>query len=283
MRGLRGGFTLVEVLLAFLVLMLGIVAVLSLFPVGMKLSQEMVETSTAALVAKNARGCMEAMDLADQIAGASGLNLGFPLPGTAGAFPKYFPGDMASLGNAFKAATDNGTVDPPIVTSIEDNQRMVDSTNPQFSWDARFDVIRGTHRLPPWSYGIPRGWTDEDIRGWIEKYFRMYSVQISVYRKYREVSQGSGTITVENAPIATDVNRKITCLLTLGGEPRDLAVGWYIRIPSERSDWYRVEKIEGRVLTLDREYAGDIGSKSGVIATDRLVGHFTTFLAAFND
>jgi Tfp pilus assembly protein PilV len=287
------GFTLVEVLLAFLVLMLGIIAVLSLFPVGMKLSQDMVQTSTAALVAKNVRGCMEATDLADVLTPMSGITPSI----TRNNFPCYFPGDMGGIANTFVAAISNNQVKPTITATIlnsgASNARVTDTANPLYSWDARFSVGQGGFRNPPWSFGIAGGWTIQDTNGWFDKYFRFYVVDISVYRSYQETGLGSGTIQLLNTPTANDANLIPTCELTLSTTPpADLEVGWFIRIPSDRSAWYRVEKITGKILTLDRMYAGpdgtpytadDAGSKSGIVATGSLVGSFTTFLAAYND
>lgn len=270
----RGGFTLVEVLLAFLVLMLGIIAVLSLFPVGMKLSKEMVETSTAALVAKNARGCMEATELADKIAGAP-MNFGFPRPGTSSNFPCYFPDDMSAATPTFLGALTNLTVVPNIVASINSFGQVVDTANRLYSWDARFDVGRGAIRTP-W------GWTEDEAQQWFGKYFRYYVVDISVYRNYEEVSlSGGGSIANVGGPTPTDANLVPVCQLTLNADPPvNLQVGWYIRVPNDHSDWYRIQKLNGRVLTLDRPYVHGTGSKGNIIATGSLVGHFTTFLAA---
>ncbi|HUW55706.1 MAG TPA: prepilin-type N-terminal cleavage/methylation domain-containing protein, partial [Planctomycetota bacterium] len=53
------GFSLVELLIAFFVLLVGILAVLVLFPLGLRESRTMVESSTAAFVARNARNLME--------------------------------------------------------------------------------------------------------------------------------------------------------------------------------------------------------------------------------
>ena len=293
MRSRHGGFTLVEVLLAFLILMLGIIGVLSLFPVGMKLSQNMVETSTAALVARNVRGCMEATNLADAITpkNSDGIPVMDPRK-----FPAYFPNDFDSgVVTAFLQAISNNTVQPPINSAIV-NGKVLDTANPNYSWDARFTLGQGAFRMPPWSYGDPNGWSESDVQGWFSKYFRYYVVQISVYRGqrgkgYTDIDLGSGSISgvvadMEEGPANPDLNLIPTCRLVLNGTPSaDLEVGWYIRVPNEKSDWYQIKDIDpdGRTLTLDRPYAGSSGGKSGIIATGGLVGHYTTFLAAYNE
>ena len=285
MRSRHGGFTLVEVLLAFLILMLGIIGVLSLFPVGMKLSQNMVETSTAALVARNVRGCMEATNLADAITpkNSDGIPVMDPRK-----FPAYFPNDFDSgLVTAFLQAISNDTVQPPINSAIV-NGKVLDTANPNYSWDARFTLGQGAFRMPPWSYGDPNGWSEADVQGWFSKYFRYYVVQISVYRGqrgkgYTDIDLGSGSINIIDED-PNDLNNKLICRLVLNTVSPDLEVGWYIRVPNEKSDWYQIKDIDpdGRTLTLDRPYAGSSGGKR-VIATGSLVGHYTTFLAAYNE
>ena len=53
------GFSLVELLIAFFVLLIGILAILVLFPLGLRESKTMVDASQASFVARNARGTME--------------------------------------------------------------------------------------------------------------------------------------------------------------------------------------------------------------------------------
>lgn len=285
----EAGFTLIEVLLAFLILMIGILAVLSLFPVGMKLSQDMVESSTAALVARNARGSMEATNLADKMVSTYNASGGFPRPGTSTNFPRYFPNPgNHNMADTFCAALTNTTVQPPINCYVK-NDKIVDTANPLYSWDARFSVGQG-------AYSFPWGWTQDEAQEWFSKYFRYYTVQISVYRGnrktgYEDVNLGGGSITgivadMEPGPGNPDLNIIPVCQLTLSSVSADLEVGWHIRIPGEQSDWYRIEEIDAdnnRILTLDRPYVGPSGAKTGIIATGSLVGHFTTFLAAGNE
>ena len=269
----RSAFTLVELLIAFLILMLGITAVLSMFPVGVSLSRDMVETSTAALVARNVRGCMEATNLADAL---TPLQNGIPNI-NRNAFPSYFPADMDnSLVNDFLESISNDTVQPPIQGS-RDGDRIIDTANPLYSWDARIDVGQGSHPLP-W------GFTQDEAHEWFSKYFRYYTVQISVYRNYKETQiPGGGSISIYDED-AQDINNAVICRLTLSGNvPSDIEVGYYVRFPDDRSAWYRIQEIDGNVLILDRAYAGDTGSKGNVIATGSLVGSFTTFLAAYNE
>ena len=277
----RGGFTLVEVLLAFIILMIGIIAVMALFPVGMKLSMDMVQTSTAALIAKNVRGCMEATDLADALAGSVGDTAGYT------GYPKYFPDDISAT--SFLTAITDTNVTPHIVASsflgnalvggavVTGTHNLVtDTSNSLYSWDARFDVGQGAIRIP-W------GWQASDAQNWFAKYWRYYVVDISVYRNYLEVPLGDGSITILNGPTASDANLIPTCELRLNVvPPMALAVGWYVRFVDARSDWYQIKKIDnsGRVLTLDRVYSG---AATHIIATGTLIGHYKTFLAAHND
>ena len=58
-RTQTNGFSLVELLIAFFVLLVGVLAVLVLFPLGLQESKTMVEASTAAFAARSARTLMQ--------------------------------------------------------------------------------------------------------------------------------------------------------------------------------------------------------------------------------
>lgn len=290
----RSGFTLIEILLAFAILLIGVLGVMALFPVGMRLSKKMTEESTAALVARNARGVMEATKLADAIS-PKDVN-GIPTGLKDGDWPhaRYFPQDFPQgIVTAFLNAISNSTMSPPIKGRLRaDGNGIVDTADEQYSWDARFDLGRGALRTPWLGNSAQDQANAETWRQEIfSKYFRYYAVQISVYRNYHKEDLPSGTVTVEPATgyVMSDPNRPLVCKLTLSSVlPAKVTQGWYIRVNEDRSDWYQIQKIDfpnpnNPVLYLDRVYAGATGAKTDIIATDRLLGEFTTLLAAYKD
>ncbi len=310
-RSRESGFSLVELLIAFFVLLIGILAILVLFPVGMRESKSMMEASMAAFVSRSARGLMEAQPFyytGDDINGdgqpdtrngfgtASLIQARYGPPWCAPwgphpdpthtpiNFPVMFPWDV--LGN------DNDPTFPIELRPDPDNagpahrDRVLEASNPQFSWDARFTVGRGISETPPANFGDmfnpPRpSFTLVDWQyqyyAWFSQYFKYYAVQISVYRNYREMLLPPGTIWTR-APLDTngnplysnnDPNRPLYSELALtiaptgpDGRPLDLMIGTAIRIRDDRSDWYRITAVTVTpghwTYKLDRPYAWKI-------------------------
>ena len=299
------GFSLVELLIAFFVLLVGILAVLVLFPLGLRESRTMVESSTAAFVARNARNLMEVHPFTysgnrQGNGTASMVQILFGPRGTKGniflgTFPAMFPADILGENEDSTFPKTQRPVDPN--TSSRD--RVVDFSNPQFSWEARFTVGGGPGLTLP-----PGGFTQADVDYWRMQYFNYYAVQISVYRNYEEITIGSGTVTVKPAKKSDgtdydpdDVNRPLYSELVLTSQPDlDLTVDSYIRVRDDKSDWYRVTAF--RVTTdpdrwtyrLDRPYARLVGflgqqmevsaTRNDVIGTNSLVESFTTLLGS---
>ncbi|HUV38443.1 MAG TPA: type II secretion system protein [Planctomycetota bacterium] len=276
----RKAFSLVELLIAFFVLLVGILAVLVLFPLGLKQSQKMVESSTASFVARNARALMESHPFGYHGGGNAKRGNGtatlvqlmfgprgvpgawvpantWNMPGTPGCpFPVMFPRDV--LGSA----ADTPDTFPPFrkeLRVLDPNtgtyDRITYEPNRQFTWDARFSVGRGPGEVPP-PGGRPNpnqpsqviAWTVEDIRYWWVQYYKYYAVQISIYRNYAEMGPWQATVRVlpgtksgGGAYDADDPNRPLKCEVDFAARPdRELMVGSYIRIRSTRSDWYKV-------------------------------------------
>ena len=76
------GFTLTEILIAVFILAIGLVGVLSLFPVGIQATKDVVETSNADAIARTAFATMECMNFIQSIAGdnAYSFSAGKPCP-----------------------------------------------------------------------------------------------------------------------------------------------------------------------------------------------------------
>ena len=314
-RRSRKGFSLVELLIAFFVLLVGILAVLVLFPLGLRQSNQMVEASTASFVGRNARALMEAHPFEYSNGGdsreghgtASIVQIKFGPRGTrnnitVGSFPVMFPRDV--LGDANDDATtfpafrkELRVLDPGTGTY----DRIIYEPNPQFTWDARFTIGRGPAARPNGSFQPPPGnFTSDDVVFWWVQYYRYYAVQIAVYRNYAIYGPYSGTIYVRPEKKsdgsdydADDPNRPLRSEFEFATTPdSDLGPGSHIRIRDHRSDWYEITetRYEGgkHIFRLDRPYAGlDIGtdivasaSVSDVIGTNSLVETFTTLLGS---
>ncbi len=308
-RPRQRAFSLVELLIAFFVLLIGILAILVLFPLGLRESNTMVDSSMASFIARNARASMEVQTFNYHGDGQAKLGYGtasliqarYGPKGSSGYlnnFPVMFPWDV--LGNNDDCSTfplSQRLVDPD--TSQRD--RVLDASKSQYSWDARFTIGGGPGLTPPpgFTFASDADWQAQYFY-WFSQYFKYYAVQISVYRNYKQIPIGGGTIWVRTAPKpgggsfdTNDPNRLLYSELVVSGQPNpDIIVGTAIRIRDDKSDWYRITAVgfQGGTWTfrLDRPYAGlNIGpnaeisaSKNDVIATNTLIESFTTMLGS---
>lgn len=313
-RSRHAGFSLVELLIAFFVLLVGILAILVLFPLGLRESKTMVDASMAAFAARNARNLMETQPFvydgdgqSDKIGhGTAGIvQIKFGPRGrwnsntnqadlTVGSFPVMFPWEVL-INNE-----DNGTFPlslRPLDCATSRRDRVLEATNKQYSWDARFSIGGGIGTITPPGFPEDTGSSQDKhyIEYWFTQYYRYYAVQISVYRNYKEIVVGAGTVTLKPADgyVDTDVNRPLYSELVLNSEPDpDIMVGTAIRVRDQKSDWYKITAMTYDsgcwTFRLDRPYAGlPIGTTSGVsgnfsdvVATNTLLQSFTTILGS---
>jgi hypothetical protein len=209
-----------------------------------------------------------------------------------------FPGDVI-LGD------DNNTTFPvelrPKDPATNLRDRVLDTSNPQFSWDARFTIGRGPSETPPAGFTDFSHWSEQRWV-WFSQYFKYYAVQISVYRNYKELPVGPATITLKvvsngTAYSANDPNRPLYSeIVVANAPPLDMMIGTAIRVrdsagrPFSFSDWYRITAVSftpGQwTFKLDRPFAGIDGNQTlpagmtvnDVIATNSLIDSFTTIL-----
>lgn len=144
-----GGFTLIEILLALIILMVGIAGVLSLFPVGIKNVRDSVEDTTASNLAQSLNAAMtEAMrrPAAGMVTvthdGFPDGRLSFPLPVTTLA-PETYPaaggGTDATL-EAYQLGTDPRVRDA--VGDIRSRPLGGDPSEPTQQYSFQFEVMK---------------------------------------------------------------------------------------------------------------------------------------------
>ncbi|MCE9584294.1 MAG: prepilin-type N-terminal cleavage/methylation domain-containing protein [Planctomycetes bacterium] len=152
-RGQRG-FTLIEILIAMVLLMIGIVGILSLFPVAIKNVQSSVEDSAASNLAQSLYGSMtEAMrrpvakDVTVTHDGLPGGRLTFTLPSSTGSvtlYPAPGAGTDPTL-EVYQLGTDSRTMAQ--VNDIRQSppsgwSRGGDPTEPTTQYSFQFEVSR---------------------------------------------------------------------------------------------------------------------------------------------
>lgn len=232
-RTRQGGFSLIELLISFVVLLVGVLSVMSLFPLGMRESKAMMESSSAAFVARAARGYMEAHPFiynpgnknANGTASIIQVMFG-PRAGVGGyrhdRFPIMFPEDVLGVDDCDYDPFSKDQRPEWGSSSNPSRPRIVDLDHPEYSWDARF-VLGGGPRcspygekwdedgkwvmfppksLPPtaahqYTPGDPENYFNyNDVWRWRIQYFNYYAVQISVYRNYEEVKPALSDVTI---------------------------------------------------------------------------------------
>ncbi|MFK7959436.1 MAG: prepilin-type N-terminal cleavage/methylation domain-containing protein [Phycisphaerales bacterium] len=114
-RGVRRGFSLVELLVAILILGVGVVSIAAILPAGISQQQKATDDAVGVVVARNAMGLLRSRLSAEQF--GVGYQT-FPIPAGATPFqgvgvnnlwPEYQTGDWGWVRPAFVPATPGGT------------------------------------------------------------------------------------------------------------------------------------------------------------------------------
>ncbi|NUN47332.1 MAG: prepilin-type N-terminal cleavage/methylation domain-containing protein [Candidatus Brocadiae bacterium] len=186
-RRSQSGFTLIEILIALVLLMVGIVGILSLFPVGIKNVNESVKDSNAANITQSLYGAVtEAMRRSDGLTAVvchDGLPLsgGIPmvsitLPSAVGASELYpdvgkgRPGTDTTL-EVYQMGTDTRTIN--VLNSVQNGVGAGgDPTDPLRQYSFQMEVSK-----PPESViVVDTAGTTTDLP--------LFSVRFVVYRSY---------------------------------------------------------------------------------------------------
>lgn len=183
------GFTLIEILIAMAILMIGIVGILSLFPVGIKNVSDSVEDSTAANVAQSLYNAMtEAMrrpnSTGSVVLAHDGLQLvgaqtyTFPLPASV-AVPTLHPapgmgtdGTLQTFQLGTDARTNNVLTD---ITAPPGWSAGGDPTEPLRQYSFQFEVQKPPEAIVPLGGGASTTVPLYQFRFLI---YRSYTVQV---------------------------------------------------------------------------------------------------------
>ncbi len=277
--GPAAGFTLVEILLALLILSVGLMGVLALFPLGIDATRISVESTRAATIARMAKA---ALTTATPGPGASDdktpfqriLETAWNAPNPANRIwhgPYYYGvfypdlNTVAQRPHVWPASVAPGA-DP---RDPGDNTMMVES---DYSWSM---VVLYPYGLGPTTTHF--GWDT------VKEAANMYVVQVTVYRSYR-TEAGSA-----------DVERDHIILDDVSGADQ-VQDGDYVRyldlnnLESTDGVWYRVEEIGvvgGRTtIKLDQRYWGfldtpDQDTNVAVQFSDKVIGTYTFLMSAY--
>ena len=253
----NAAFTLIEVLVAFLIMSVGLLGILVLFPVGIMASARSSNLSRSAVVARSAIS-----SLASQVtANDNTIIYNIYLYDIIDSPPKedgpwlYPQDDEVYNPDGDGDAINNG---PETVTCDEATA---------FSWNATVSQAVDA--------------SGSEIQG-------LYAVQIRVFRNFA-VMDGPGTVTF------TEDDKTVTGAVTNWVIGRELLVGQYIKCePAGAADtdadgfWYEISAINSDTeLVLRRPYYGDGDTNLGenfsgkdYVITKSLIAVYDTYLAA---
>lgn len=193
-RGERreGGFTLIEILLALVILLVGIVGVLGIFPVAIRNVNDSVEDSTASNLAQSLSAAVtEAMrrpvgeDVTVTHDGLPGGRLTFKLPDTL-LVPETHPapgGGTDGTLEVYQLGTDAAVASQ--VNHIRTNPAGGDPSEPTTQYSFRFEVMR------PLESEIVVDTAGTKTR------LPLYQFRFLIYRGYDGVAGGSASLVKE--------------------------------------------------------------------------------------
>ena len=268
-RSRSAGFTLVEILLALLILAVGLLGVLVLFPLGIDAARVSAETTRAATIARAARACLFEVN-------GSGSNVSTPfrrivddVTNNAAVGPWYLPYDDEIMDPDFDLNNTPG--DGP------QTQAVTDDPEAGYSWS--ITVAR------PYD---PDGAEPDYVLGELWRNEHAFIVQVAVYRNYA-VEQVDGTLDVDRS--GSDPDPAWTTMIVESvpaSVERTFKSGDYVRYLNFANStpgdgfWYQVDQIGGDKVKLLEKYWGrpqDSGTDR-LQFSDRVIGTYTFLLSA---
>ncbi len=267
------GFTLVEILLALLILSVGLLGVLALFPLGIDAARVSVETTRAATIARMAKAYLFEVN-------GSGADTYSPFQrilndvrSTTSPFygPWYLPTyDEVLDPDGESDTTDTDENGPEVQPVVRDGSDPTLVTLAEYSWSMTIAF--------PSSDADADDVPDYALLGEEEE---ILIVQVTVYRKFG-VTRGSGDLAHDSMVIEN---------VTPGGLLDSVRSGDYVRnldmtLPLTRDSgdgfWYQVDQVDGatdRIKLTDR-FWGLEGTGVDLEFRDRVVGTYTFLLSA---
>lgn len=243
-------FTLIEILVAFLILSVGILGILVLFPVGILASARSSNISRSAVIARSAVDMLTNGGL-----GNAALTATTKTPDESG--PWYIPEQVSGA-------------DPTGV--LDDDGLIITGTPVDIDGDGTDDVILCDEATAfSWNATVSNAVdaSGSEIQG-------LYAVQIRVFRNF-SVTAGSGTVTF------TEGYRTVDGTGTSWLTGREILAGYYIKSDAANTDglWYEVSAINSDTeLSLARPYEGATLSGGDYSITKSLIAVYDTFVAA---
>jgi len=269
-RSRQTGFTLVEILLALLVLSVGLLGVLALFPVGIDSARRAVESTRSATIARMAKSIL----LTNNDAGRSPFDR-IVNDVSTGAY--YGPWFLPHFDETYDPAADgNSTVDGPLVERVAlpgEDPNLAD-----YSWSITVAYPYDFGTSPPYDYVL------NDLR--LNQH--VFIVQVAVYRKFAVTEATGNVVSLDRSGPSSGwtsmiINGLPSSLSRSFGSGDHLRYLYYDTAASQYVGdgfWYEIDQIAGDTVKLSEGYWGvDPGASADLQFTDRIIGTYTFVLS----
>ena len=266
-----------EILLSLLILGLGLMGVLVLFPMGIDAARVSTETTRAATIARQAEAelfCVNGSDqktpfqrIVDRARSTTSPQRVWFLPNFDEVlYPEFTDGDAACQGDP--DAIDNG---PEVRRTLAAG---AGSPTGEYSWSITvvypYDpaVLAGTKTEA--DYLLNDLWQNDEV----------FIVQVTVYRGFNTVA-GQGDF-AHNSILADNLNLTGAPLESVRGGDWVRSLDRTTTPHSGDGFWYRVDQVDaaGQRVKLGGQYWGLVGTGVPLEFTDRIVGTYTFLLSA---
>lgn len=272
-RGLapsQAAFTLVEILLALLILGLGLMGVLVLFPMGIDAARICVETTRAATIARQAEAELFYVNGPDHKSPfqrivqrahstTSPEHVWFLPNFDEVLYPDPTDGDPACHGDA--DVVENGPEVRPVL--------IPGMPSAEYSWSITVAYPYTAAGTNP-DYVLNDLWQNDEV----------FIVQVTVYRKFG-AGAGQGNF-AQNSIVIDGLNVTSASLDSVRSGDWIRYLDHSVTPYSGDGFWYRVDQVDaaGRRIKLDEKYWGRQGATVPLEVSDRVVGTYTFLLSA---
>jgi len=254
----------VEILLALLILAVGLLGVLVLFPLGIDAARISVETTRAATIARAAKAYLFEVN-------GSGGDIASPFQriltdaGIADG-PWYLPYDDEFLDPDLDGGANTLSDGPPAFRVVAPGQ---DLSAAEYSWSMTVARASRDSGVAGPDYSLGDLWQNENL----------FIVQVAVYRKF-DVDRARSDLAHDSIVIENVVP---------GGALESVRGGDHVRNLDTTTDpwsgdgfWYEVDQVDnaGRRIKLSREYWGLEDTDVPVELSHRVIGTYTFLLSA---
>jgi len=286
------GFTLVEILLALLILSVGLLGVLALFPLGIDAARVSVETTQAANIARMVKAYLFVVTgpVSNRKTPFERIVEDVEQHGATG--PWFLPYDDEVLDPDYEARLGlpaNSVSDGPEVEVVVDpgENRIaaeyawsVTVARPASDMDVPFSPdTRSWYSTASYHEATGNGLADDYSLGSLQDNENVFVVQVTVYRKFG-VTRTTGDLVRDSMVIENVTPSGVLDSVRSGDYVRNLDISttpW-----SGDGFWYQVDQVDGandRVKVTER-FWGLAGTDVALEFTERVIGTYTFLLSA---